>query len=568
MKNKYKIILLIYCLLSNLGKVTAQTYAEKYNLNFKIENNLLHGWTPDLNNSMINICHNSTYIRFSQAELWNFREKLGIEYYSHNPILLPNGNNQTACIKILYKYKNLKRARLRIYVLSDKEEIVRMDSIEMIPTDTMSQVSQNIELSNARFLAFRIIAHGKDSTYTRGMCPTAQTLTEELCIKELQIIINNKLLNNTNFIDIPPLHIDKRNCIQLAFDSLHSYNKIPLLSSKKIIGLGETVHGSDKIRKAVSEIIKYQITNNHCKLILFEKPLLMMLPFNRYIQGSNEISTEKLIQLLRTYTIEGESMIELIQWIRAYNLKEEEKVKLLGVDACYERNEFPLFATDYLKTINLKLNSNALDSIINIWENTAAGDQKEKAEMTLSLLTKNKKSFIKILGKDDVEMFEFYLSEMKDKYNIHNSYYLRDHGMFKAASFFIKSMPSTNSSVIFYAHLMHLNHTLNEPPAFRSLGSYMKEKYNDDYSCIGLSVYQGNIKVFNGDKLSNNKLLLPPPNSLEYILNDMGYEYAYSDMSSLNGLARLRVVGIKYYHKQFETIIPPAIRMDGMLFIK
>lgn len=567
---KYKFALLICCIFCLLGKTNAQTYAEKYNLDFKIRNNYFGGWFQDVNNSKLKLSHDSTYFRFSQTELWGFREKMRLETHSYQSILLPDRVNRTANINIVYKYKNLKDVKLFIYLLDKQEKITHLDSLVMIPTDTMFHVLKKLKLDNTRFLSFRLMAYGKDSTYTNIVAPVTQTIPQELCVKELQITIDDKLLNTAPFVDITPLHINSDSCIRLAFDSLCLYDKIPVLSSKKIIALGENTHGSPKIDRSVYEVIKYQIINNQCRLVLLESPLLRTLFFNRYVQGDDAISTEKLAELIKGDTGEVDSMIELVKWMRKYNKTAREKIKLLGMDIMFESNEFARYANDYFETINKKAHSDILDSMIRLWNNPVIFEPRDRAKLIMDILAKEQDSLISIFGKEELEIFNFYLKGMLEfDFKLKNSYFLRDRNMFKAASFLIDSMPSSDSSVVIYGHWGHLNYTLNTLPIYRSTGSYMKERYNESYSCIGLSVYQDDIRVYNRkNKLTYNKLQLPPPNSLEHILNNVGYEYTYMSTSSLKDCSRFRIIGAIYENQQFETIISPGIQMDGILFIK
>lgn len=568
MKSTYISNLTICCLFCLLGKVNAQTYAEKYNLDFKKRDSLFGGWFHDVNNSKLKKSFDSDYTRFSQTELWGFREIFRLESHSYQSILLPDKANETADISIIYKYKNLKKANLLIYLLDRHEKIIHKDSIVMIPTDTLLCISKKLELNNTKFLSFRIIAHGKDSTYENIVDRVDKTIPQELCLKELQIRVDGKLLNTAPFVDIPPLHIDRDSCIRLTFDSLNSYNKIPLLSSKRIIALGENVHGSPKIKKSVCEIIKHQIINNRCRLIILERPILSMLFFNRYVQGDERISEEKLAELLKKDCGEAEPMIELSKWIREYNQTAKEKVKLLGMDVRYETAEFPQYACDYFETIKKKAHSAALDSILSLWHKMI--EPLDRAKIVIDILAKEKDELMPILGKEDLDILNFYLKrKLEYDFKIYNSYFLRDHNMFKVASFLIDSMPSSDSSVTIYAHWGHLNYTLNTLPIYRATGSYLKERYKKDYSCIGLSVSQDSIKVYNRKfKLTYNKLQPPPPNSLEYNLKDIGYDYVYTNTSSLKGHSRFRINGTVYDKNQFEFIISPDIQMDGVVFIK
>ena len=71
--------IIIFCKINN---IYGQTYEETYNLNFKIVDNVFHGWYPDINDSYMSYVTDTTdlggSIKFFQKERWGFREKMNL----------------------------------------------------------------------------------------------------------------------------------------------------------------------------------------------------------------------------------------------------------------------------------------------------------------------------------------------------------------------------------------------------------------------------------------------------------------------------------------------------------
>lgn len=124
---------------------------------------------------------------------------------------------------------------------------------------------------------------------------------------------------------------------------------------------------------------------------------------------------------------------------------------------------------------------------------------------------------------------------------------------------------------IIYAHFGHTNPKSNVAfnPASLSFGSYMKQKYKEDYYSIAVLTANGKLRTTDKDSLLvKRSLQLPVDNSLEKSLSSLGEDYCFMPVSVLTPeILRIRYIGNSYLKNQFD-MIAPASRMDGLIYIQ
>ncbi len=559
--------IIIFCKINN---IYGQTYEETYNLNFKIVDNDFRGWFPDVNNSYISYVTDTTdlggSIKFFQKERWGFREKMNLNTFN-SVILLPPLSDDILKVKISYKSKNLKTGRLFVYSLNQKMDIFKTDSILLQNNDKFEEDFVEINTKDLRFLFFKLQAVGKDSTYTNNFSLVETTIPHEISINRIELQNGNMNINTLPFQDIKASTLDKSKVLPLSSDTLLTEKQLSHIS-KRITALGETVHGSGKINWATTKFIKSSVLNNQTKLILTELPILQILFFNKYIQGSNSIDEDKLKELIKMNIIEAESIIELSKWLRNYNKTAVEKVNYLGIDCQYENNELDFFLKDYLQTLNKEAHSSAVDSMVSVLQIRDVEKIKDMAKTTLHIIENNEKELSSALGKD-LAIITFYLKSLIEaEIKNENSYYERDYRMFKNASFFIDNLCEPNQGVIVSCHLAHANYVnIIDIPYYKSFGHYMKKTYGDEYACIAQTVYQDTVKALFGNELERRELLLPSQTSLEAVFSKSGIKYGYIDAKELDEIVKIRTQGGRHNQSLIEDYIKPKDQIQGVLFI-
>ncbi len=559
--------IIIFCKINN---IYGQTYEETYNLNFKIVDNVFHGWYPDINDSYMSYVTDTTdlggSIKFFQKERWGFREKMNLNMCS-SVILLPSLSDDILKVEISYKSKNLKTGRLFVYSLNQKMDIFKTDSILLQNNDKFEEDFVEINTKDLRFLFFKLQAVGKDSTYTNKISSVKTTIPQEISINRIELQNGIMNINTLHFQDIKASTLDKSKVLPLSSDTLLTEKQLSHIS-KRITALGETVHGSGKIGWASTEFIKSSVLNNQTNLILLEHPILMMLFFNKYIQGSNSIDEDKLKEVIKMNIREAEPMIELSRWLRNYNKTAVEKVNYLGIDCQYENNELDFFLKDYLLTLNKEARSSAVDSIVSVLQIRDVEKIKDMAVTTLHIIENNEKELSSAIGKD-LAIITFYLKSLiETEIKNENSYYERDYRMFKNASFFIDNLCKPNQTIVVDCHLGHANYrNIINIPYHKSFGHYMKKTYGEEYACIAQTVYQDTVKAFLGHKLERRELLLPSQTSLEAVFSKSGIKYGYIDAKELDDIVKIRMQGERHNQSIKEYYIKPKDQIQGVLFI-
>jgi len=559
--------IIIFCKINN---IYGQTYEETYNLNFKIVDNVFRGWIADVNDSYISYVTDTTDlsgpIKFFQKERWGFREKMNLNTYS-SVILLPPLSDDILKVEISYKSKNLKTGRLFVYSMNQKMDIFKTDSILLQNNDKFEEDFVEINTKDLCFLFFKLRAVGKDSTYTNNFSSVKTSIPQEISINRIELQNGNMNINTLQFQDIKASTLDKSKVLPLSSDTLLTEKQLSHIS-KRITALGETVHGSGKIGWASTEFIKSSVLNNQTNLILLEHPILMMLFFNKYIQGSNSIDEDKLKEVIKMNIREAEPMIELSRWLRNYNKTAVEKVNYLGIDCQYENNELDFFLKDYLQTLNKEARSSAVDSIVSVLQIRDVEKIKDMAVTTLHIIENNEKELSSAIGKD-LAIITFYLKSLiETEIKNENSYYERDYRMFKNVSFFIDNLCKPNQTIVVDCHLGHANYmNIINIPYHKSFGYYMKKTYKDEYVCIAQTVYRDTVKALFGQELERRELLLPSQTSLEAVFFKSGIKYGYIDAKELDDIVKIRMQGERHNQSIKEYYIKPKDQIQGVLFI-
>ena len=581
---KKRIFLFILLLLTI--DVKAQTYEEKYNLNFRV-GQVFHGWINNINNSKIYHKADTTDtrkpIRFLQKELWGFREKMDMNLYSSRMLLLPALSNPSLKVSISYKCKNLETARLFVYSLNKQMEVIKTDSICLKNAADFRTDGMEIGTKDLYFLSFRLQAVGTDSTYTTRVASCGpegcteqenpskiakvrNTIPHEISIFRIELKDGDKMINALEFEDIPSPNFSKAQLVTLSPDYSLTQKQLSLMSGK-ITALGEAVHGSEKIRQATSEYIKSAILRNHTTLILWERPLLMSLFFNRYVQGSDLISPEKLQQVGDSTSVRVEN-IELAKWIREYNKTATEKVSFLGNDAQYEANELATYLKDYLQIINQEARSVVLDSMISAIQMVETEGIKDMARKVLCIIQENRAQLTDILG-NDIEIISFYINNLLEApISTKNSYYERDEQMFKNTVFLTALFCRGNQRAVISCHLGHANYQTVYSPLYKSFGHYMKDYFKDDYVCVAQTVCEDSAKVINGRSFEPKELSAPARNSIEETFMKFGVNYGYVDAKNLDEIIKIRIQGAHHLPaSETDCYIHPKSQIQGILLI-
>ncbi len=369
---------------------------------------------------------------------------------------------------------------------------------------------------------------------------------------------------------------------QLTIYSIENELKmIPELRTSKIIALGECAHGSQSIKELVFQIIKYQVLNNHCRLILVEYPLEETLLMNAYIQAEQGIKLQDIITKTNR-DLMSTSFIKILYWLRKYNEISREKVYLLGTDISLTAMQAMECLTNYVEVKNkyrkLRVLDNLLDNLRGFKQDENSirpiSDDIKKIKNTCGYLLKHKILFRSLLGKCEVKLLEYILVRYYSKgliYATELKLKSRDLFMKENVELFKQMYLKDEDSMIIYSHLMHttpnsfpkeLLSIANKP----SMGTLLKKIYGSDYFVIGLLIGEGSVFNYNPTK-PIKKLKSPPIESIEHLLLTQNISLKYLDNLENWENIPVRLVTNGSMKRQFFKFTPYKM-MDAAFFIK
>lgn len=559
---KYNIFyLMVLCLFICMQSSFSQndSFTERYNLNFMPHNKAKSDWLVTPFSSTIIQQDSSQFIHgkyplcLAQVKFdksFSFSLKGSIK----QKIFLPDIKFDSLTVFINCKSENLQNARLIIAGITNSEDILYSDTLSLLGFKNWNRFSRSIPTHDVAMLYLGIEAEGQKGN-----------TKQRLYIDQIDLKVGEKDINDFPQPTIPLIPSFKnKNIVSLSFSDSGSYRRISTLQNKKIISLGETVHGSETITEATVQLIKNQVETNNCKLILLEIPIEKSFIWNRFIQGDSLFSNEKLAQHLPLTLYSPKALLNLLNWLKQYNKNTNNKVWLFGIDLDITAKEIPIFLFDYINKINEQKHNRLLDSLcIGLYNY-------QSYPKTLQLLERNK-NFEILLGKNEYTILVHTLKTLTTTdISIDKRFEIRDKYMYLNTVFLINLLCPGNEKTVIYAHFDHTNFKSSIfSPLNNSFGCYLQTKYGNNYYSIAILAGEGNFRTNCDDSLYLTKKLENPINrSLENLCMQTNEGYCFIPISTLTPqLTYMRIIGFSYQERQF-CVINPSTRMDAIIFIR
>lgn len=396
-----------------------------------------------------------------------------------------------------------------------------------------------------------------------------------------------QIVENQNF------HINNMDVIPL-FD----IDQFEDFKTKKIIGLGESIHGSRSIIEKTIGITEKLCEDNNLKLVCFEFGIDMVMNWDLYIQGILPESYRQKIEDEVTGSFgEPEIIIEFLSKLRTINKKRktDEKIHVVGLDI--RQNDFYVFEylrayknmsrrKDFLNDVFLKidtLNYNQLGpsftEIVIGKGVTNSGRQKipeSKRYTSLIPVMENFKSLEILMGENNYRYFtEGFLLNIptdRDKSSDSDIGSRRDYIMWQILQLAIACYaPKDKDRIVINSHSMHLSKSYNSYNLInkiKGLGVYITENYHDDYLAVSFQVGTGKFKTFNSvtQKVGEANLQIPPKGSFEQAAGQVCFNDFYCKQSDLGDFASFRSIGS--FAKKNNQFYPFSLRrFDGYVYI-
>jgi erythromycin esterase-like protein len=485
-------------------------------------------------------------------------------------ILLPETDALTAEVRLTCRKQNMERTYMVISGISEQEAIVRSDTAVVTGEDTLwHTVSQTVSIENTPVMQLAIVSIGRDSL----------DYDQSLWLDKVEIYLNGKSIDSYP-LRYSTLQIGAADVTPLSFTDRHPYGDIPELKAKRVVAFGESVRGCRTITQAAVQLLKHQVLNNRCRLILLDLPLEEALAYNRFVHGDEHFCRDSLMVDFPTQLSRGLIVNDLLVWLKEYNRSRSDgdKVWLMGMGISADPRVSGMWLFDYCCALRRKSSSPVLDSLM-----VKVLDY-ESVLKTLDFVESNMERLEAALGQQELAMLRHYLSVSADIEASSSSAHILDIStarmlamnevMYRNATFLMALLCPEQVSVAIYAHAGYVDYLGEATAALgKSFGAHMRKLLGDGYSCIGVTVGEGKLLTSIVPTVVTPKqaALSPlPAGSMErQALESVSAGYFYLSTSKIPPtFFRTRFAGSPFTGIQPNELSVPTRRMDGIIFIR
>ena len=453
-------------------------------------------------------------------------------------------------VRIKYKTESTQNLSIVITSIGECENTNSADTIQLRTAEDWEESAHMIKIKETPLINISIEAAGYKENSAR------------IWISDFEILIDGN--------EIPPPSENRKGSIHLTKGDIIHWNKeshpsLPFWKHR-ILGIGETVHGTKTMNDIAIAVLKERILKHECNIILFEIPLEFSFYINRYVKNDANFNLEDISAYFDSY-LYADTILSFIRWIKEYNLTCDEKVSVWGFDINFVQLKSRIDLFNYFYSLNAGKHIKELDTVCELLLDTNIPFEK------ILLMFDECPDLADALNEDELKLMLHCIKITQQNSSSYYRFINRDNMMNEVTTFIIDNFGKKNKTITLYGHFGHLNYINGQGPIvmnYYSLGHYMKNKYKDDYACVALITNQGSAMLIKSyTEMEISTLSSAPQGSLEYQLNRFKEDSVYLSMNNLDcsNILKLRLIGNKELTEQFRYIAPKA-RMDGVLFIK
>ncbi|WP_312993541.1 erythromycin esterase family protein [Chryseobacterium flavum] len=296
-----------------------------------------------------------------------------------------------------------------------------------------------------------------------------------------------------------------------------------LIGKSKIVGLGESTHGSSEIYQMKYRISEYLIANKNFNVFSLEANMPESFLMNQYIQKEKG-SPKDILKGMYFWLWQTEETLNFVEWLKKYNENHDSKVFFDGFDMQYATGAIDQIRKAYQEN---HLSEQEIDNIETALKENNRGFRtySKKSQKTISeYLALIKQRHISIKNPEEksrflqnVDIINQYVQLnfiRRDKFMAENIKWLKENYL--------------NSKVIVSAHNYHTA-KLNSD----RMGYWINETYADDFVNFGFAFYEGAYSASIDGKLGTYNSEQAGPGTLEYKLNSLNIPIFILDLKAI-----------------------------------
>lgn len=557
MRRLFSLFICFLLFWSGMAQDTIPSYKAFYNLDFRGPSRP-HMWkmtAPDLSNVsdgfMIvgDVLNNRVISERSKYPL-------PLYFSLFQSVLLPRRPNKSLRVVLHSSPSGVDSISFIIKRLNGQEKV--------IAADTLSLTSSEIDISDPFAGSFDFQTADSETEIIQ-ICYHAENKAPG---KNPMVLFTgcDIYIDSTDISPLPVRQLETPNLRRVRHISLNpntgkGLDKIDVLKKTRIVALGESMHYHLALHELQDEIHRYLIRKRRERLVLLERPLESTLAYNRYINDP-------------TYQADtvswDEMMLRTARMLRQENATRNDKVQCYGYD--YEYHFLPgiqgssALIIDFLLGLNAWGKSELLDRLANLLS-------LENVRGVSAFIDEYEAELSQVLWPGELAIIKHIMTLSESRSILEQERYLdRESVMAQNISFLVNQFsPDPDQAISIVGHWSHLGFSAPYPPTSHSssAGSLLKQKFGDQYICIGMLVRGG--MVVDRDN-SNDERIVPvivaPENSVEYQLSRGRPACFYVKQSTiLDTLFYARRVGDTQINAGFEPMNLYWKVDGGLLFI-
>lgn len=296
-----------------------------------------------------------------------------------------------------------------------------------------------------------------------------------------------------------------------------------LIGNSKVVGLGESTHGSSEIYKLKYRISEYLIANKNFNIFTLEANMPESFKMNRYIIEQKD-DPKNILKGMYFWLWQTEETLNFIEWLKNYNKKHNPQVYFDGFDMQYAKG--------------------AVEQIREFYKDNHLSEQEIN---TLEIGIKKYNRGLKSYNKKGKKIINEYLDEIAKKSTLTNNleeesrflqniniirqyvqqtYIKRDKFMAENIKWLTNKNP--NSKLIVSAHNYHIAKLNPE-----RMGYWINQDSVNNYINFGFAFYEGSYSASINRKIGTYNSEMAFPGTLEYKLNSLNIPIFILDLKSI-----------------------------------
>jgi len=263
------------------------------------------------------------------------------------------------------------------------------------------------------------------------------------------------------------------------------------ISSKKIIALGESTHGTKEFTILRAEIVKSLVSQYGFNAFLLEADFMPCKAINEFIL-TGKGDPETLLLNVRLWPWIHQDFLDLIIWMKDYNqLHPSGKVQFFGMDSQYSK----IYAT---KEIIFQQYPEKAQDFFDIVEG------KEKRNIKIKMLRQLLNQSL-LSSTFDLEWYYFIHCQINKLAQLPpKDYNARDENMARMAEI-IQLKQGINTKMMIWTHNEHINKKGSSLQDRTGMGHHLSVNHPEDFVAIGMDFKEGSFMAINYEEKSMHK---------------------------------------------------------------